>query len=634
MNQAVADLKTRDAVDFSKPDKAAFHKAAINLSAGFVVAVFTVIASASFASLIFAGPLTGFVPVGIRMALVTAVLVGFLVAVMSSCRVAIAIPQDRIVPILSLLAAGVIASMPNRSMEEKGLAIISAVVMVTLITGLFLYLLGRLRLGNMVRYVPYPVIGGFLAGSGWLLMLGGLRVMIGHSVRLATLPKMLSMPEVWHWVPGFVLGGALFWILKRAKNQLLIPVLLSIAIGLFYFVLWLSGTSMFDARAQGWLPDLPQSGGFRLVTFWSVLKTFSWEMLATNLSVLATILVTSVVSILLTATALELSIEKDVDLNVELRAAGAASFLAGLAGGMVGFHSLSMSRLAMSMGARSRWVGIVAALFCGAALWVGPAFVAMAPRLVCGGLLIFLGLIFLWEWVYEASRKLTRLDYIVVLFILAIVGAVGYSEGVASGTIAAVVLFVHNYSRVDIVSHAMSGADLRSNVDRPVRELKFLREHGDQIFVLHLQGFIFFGTATRLLQEVRARAEDRGPKRLRFVLMDFRRVTGIDSSAVFSLGKVHQLAQRLGFTLLMTHVAPDVERLLAIGGLRPTNSLHHFPDLDHGLEWCEHLLLAESRVGENGASSTLCEQLRDTWPAEVPPERLLAYLEPLQVIKG
>src|SRR5262249_2166907 len=136
MNQAVADLKTRDVVDFSKLDKAALHKGGINLSAGFVVAVFTVIASASFASLLFAGPLTGFVPVGIRLALLTAVIVGFLVALISSCRVAIAIPQDRIVPILSLLAAGVVAHMTDASMEEKGLAVISAVVMVTLITGL------------------------------------------------------------------------------------------------------------------------------------------------------------------------------------------------------------------------------------------------------------------------------------------------------------------------------------------------------------------------------------------------------------------------------------------------------------------------------------------------------------------
>jgi SulP family sulfate permease len=255
---------------------------------------------------------------------------------------------------------------------------------------------------------------------------------------------------------------------------------------------------------------------------------------------------------------------------------------------------------------------------------------------VCGGLLIFLGLIFLWEWVYEASRKLTRLDYFVVLFILAIVSAVGYPEGVGAGTIAAVVLFVHNYSRVNVVSHAMSGADLRSNVDRPVRELKYLREHGGQIYVLHLQGFIFFGTANHLLQEVRERAADLSSTRLRFVVMDFRRVTGIDSSAVFSLGKVHQLACRLGFTLIMTQVAPEIEKLLAIGGLRPGSfpSFRLFPDLDHGLEWCERLLLSEWAAQDNGAFGTLSEQLKDLWPAQVSPARLFPYLEPQRVDKG
>jgi SulP family sulfate permease len=313
---------------------------------------------------------------------------------------------------------------------------------------------------------------------------------------------------------------------------------------LFYAVLWLSGSSIELARSQGWLPDVPHGGNAQLVTFFSVLQAFSWRLLLNNFSVLATILVTSLVSILLTATALELSVERDIDLNAELRSAGLGSFISGIAGGMVGFHSLSMSRLAISMGARSRWVGIIAASLCAVVFCAGPAFVSYVPRFVCGGLLVFLGLIFLWEWVYEASRKLTALDYFVVLFILAIVAAVGYPEGVAAGIIAAVVLFVHNYSRVDVVSRALSGADLRSNVDRPVRELKFLREHGQQIFVLHLQGFIFFGTANHLLKEVRTRAADTALPPLRFVLMEFRRVTGIDSSAVFSLWKVHQIACR------------------------------------------------------------------------------------------
>jgi SulP family sulfate permease len=605
-------------------------------SAGIVVAVFTVIASASFAALIFNGPLAGFVTTGIRMALATAVLVGFLVAITSSCRGAIAIPQDRIVPILAILAGSIIARMPGASAEEKGIAVISSVVLVTLITGLFLYGLGRLQLGNLIRYIPYPVIGGFLAGSGWLLALGAIRVMTGYPVRFDALHNWLRADQILRWIPGVALGVLLFWTFRRARNQLFIPAVLLFAIGIFYAVFWRFGASIDQARVQGWLPDIPAASGPGLFTFFSALKTFSWGLLLSNSSIMATILLTSVVSILLTASALELSAHQDIDLNRELRSAGMATFVSGLGGGMVGFHSLSMSRLALSMGARSRWVGVTSALCCGIVFWVGPRFVSYVPRFVCGGLLFFLGLIFLWEWVYEASRKLTRLDYFVVLFILGIVGAVGYPQGVATGIIAAVVLFIHNYSRVDVVSHALSGADLRSNVDRPVRDLRFLREHGHQIYVLRLQGFIFFGTANHLLNEVRTRASDTALQRLRFVIMDFRRVTGIDSSAVFSLWKVHQLARKLGFTLIMTQVAPEIEKQLAIGGLRATEfpSFRLFPDLDHGLEWCEALLLSTSPEHNNGGFDRLPEQLKDIWPKDVPPNRLLGYLEPQQVDQG
>jgi SulP family sulfate permease len=526
-------------------------KAAVIVSAGLVVAIFTVVASVSFAALIFSGPLTGFVSLGIRMMLTTAVVVGTFVALTSSCRVAIAIPQDRIVPILALLATSVVGHMPQASLQDQGLAVILAVILVTLITGAFLYSLGVLHLGNLTRYIPYPVIGGFLAGSGWLLVLGGLRVTTGHPVNLTTLPDLVSTHQLWHWIPGVIFGVLLFWALRRAKNPLVIPGLFPLAIAIFYAVLWIGGSSVARAQTAGWLPDFPRTEELPAVALIGSWKVFSWRLLSNHLSILATVLVTSLVSILLTATALELSIEKDIDLNRELRSAGLASLLAGLAGGMVGFHSLSMSRLVMSMGVRSRWVGVVAAALCGAVLWMGAAFVSFVPRLVCGGLLVFLGLIFLWEWVYEASRKLTRLDYFVVLFILAVAGTVGYPAGVATGLVAAIVLFIHNYSQVDVVSHAMSGADLRSNVERPVRELRSLREHGDQIFILHLQGFIFFGTANNLLKEVRARVADSRIKPLRFVVMDFRRVTGIDSSAVFSLWKVNQLARRQGFTLIM-----------------------------------------------------------------------------------
>jgi len=611
-------------------------KAATVGSAGVVVAIFTVIASASFAALLFNGPISGYVPVGIRMALTTAVLVGSLVAITSSCRGVIAIPQDRIVPILAILSTSVVARMPGASPDFQALAVIAAVILVTLITGIFLYGLGQLQLGNLIRYIPYPVIGGFLGGSGWLLATGGLRVMTGHPVTLQSLPHLLEFEEVLHWIPGAAFGAGLFWVLRNAQNRLLIPGLLLFAIGLFYAILWATGGTIEQVRMQGWLPELPATGAHADLSPAAILHSFSFTLLLSNLNILTTILLTSVVSILLTASALELSAQQDIDLNRELKCAGVATFLAGLTGGIVGFQSLSMTRLSFNLGARSRGVGVISAICCAVVIWVGPGFVFYVPRFVCGGLLFFLGLSFLWEWTYEASRKLTRLDYFVVLLILAIVAAAGYPEGVATGIIAAVVLFVHNYSRVDVVSHAMSGANLRSNVDRPTRALRYLRENGEQIFALRLQGFIFFGTANHLFNQVRTRVADPGRQRLRFVVMDFRRVTGLDSSAVFSLSKAHQLARKLGFTLIMTQVDPGIQKQLSLGGLRPSDfpSFRLFPDLDHGLEWCENLLLSSWTAHPDNQVGTLQEHIEDIWPKEVPSQRLLAYLEPAQVETG
>jgi SulP family sulfate permease len=340
-----------------------------------------------------------------------------------------------------------------------------------------------------------------------------------------------------------------------------------------------------------------------------------------------------VVSILLTASALELAAAEEIDLNRELRAAGLATFAAGIGGGMVGFHSLSMSRLVMSIGTRSRWVGVYSGILCGLALFLGPSAVTFVPQFVCGGLLFFLGFTFLWEWVYEARRTLNTVDYVVVMIILGVVGAVGYPQGVGVGIISAVLMFIHNYSRVEVVTHALSGNDLQSNVDRSVRDVRALREHGQEIYILRLQGFIFFGTANHLLHEVRQRCSDRSLPPLGFVIMDFRRVTGLDASAIFSLNKVYQLARKQKFCVVVSDVMEQISLQFEKGGLRALegDSFKLLPDLDRALEWCEDRLLVEGNGHGNGHSLDLGEQLREAWPAEVEARRLIPYLERLEI---
>jgi sulfate permease, SulP family len=116
---------------------------------------------------------------------------------------------------------------------------------------------------------------------------------------------------------------------------------------------------------------------------------------------------------------------------------------------------------------------------------------------------------------------------------------------------------------------------------------------GDRIHVLELQGFVFFGTANELLERIRTRTRDDGMPPLRALILDFRRVSGVDTSAVLGFRKAEQLAGTEGFDLLLSGVRPPVRRQFERGGLGGADGLRYHPDLDRALQWCEERLLEE-----------------------------------------
>ncbi len=118
-----------------------------------------------------------------------------------------------------------------------------------------------------------------------------------------------------------------------------------------------------------------------------------------------------------------------------------------------------------------------------------------------------------------------------------------------------------------MVEHAVWGTSYRSNVDRPRPSRRLLREKGDQLYVIELQGFIFFGTAHRLVDQVRERIDDPNLPTPRFIVMDFRQVSGLDTSAVLSFARMRQLAEAKDIVLTFTHLTPEMERQVPLVGL-------------------------------------------------------------------
>jgi SulP family sulfate permease len=168
-----------------------------------------------------------------------------------------------------------------------------------------------------------------------------------------------------------------------------------------------------------------------------VLGQGDWSVVSNQWSSIATILVISAVSILLTVSALEMLSGQDIDVNRELRVAGLANLIVGLGGGMVGFHSLGISSLVIKLGVKSRVTGVVAALTCGAGLLFGAEVIGYLPRVVLGGLLLFLGFAFLAQWLIATWGKLPHGEYLVVPLILVIIATVGFIQGVLVGLLAA-----------------------------------------------------------------------------------------------------------------------------------------------------------------------------------------------------
>lgn len=167
-----------------------------DLSAGFLTALVTLSYSASYAALIFSGALSTYLSAGLFAAMVSCIVVVTVVAVKSSLRFAIAGPDSNATAILAATIAGLSSHVRDRMGEAAVLPTILMTLSVSaLVTGILLYLLGYFRQGRVVRFIPYPVVGGFLAGTGYLLLEGVCRVMTGHPP--ASILTENSVPPGW-----------------------------------------------------------------------------------------------------------------------------------------------------------------------------------------------------------------------------------------------------------------------------------------------------------------------------------------------------------------------------------------------------------------------------------------------------
>jgi len=612
-----------------------------SLTASVIAVLIDTSVDISLAALIFSGSLASFLPQGIGLFLLGSVIFCLMATLLNAYPGMLVVPQDTTSVMIATMVAGIAIGMGTGAPPDT--VFITAVVAIaisTLVTGGIFLALGFFKLGNLIRFIPYPVIGGFLAGTGWLLTSGAIEVMTGIHPGIATIPLLFTSSVLIQWLPGLVLAVVLLWLLRRYKSSWIFPGVILTAISLFYVALVLLDLSLSEAAERGLLMGPFPTGGLMPPSPLTLLDQAHWPAIIGQAGNIAIIAVIGVVSLLLNASSLELALRQELNLNHELRSNGTANLLAASVASPVGFVALGLTTLGKRIGATGRLLPFLCAILFALVLLFGTPVIELFPRSVLGGLLLYLGLGFLVEWLYDAWFKISHTDYLILLAILVTMSILGPLAGVGLGIALSAAFFVAKYSRINVVSHSLSGASYHSTVDRPFPHRLILREVGEQICILDLRGFLFFGTAQNVLEQIRQRASDTAQRSLRFVVLDFRYVSGLDSSATFSFQRMEQMAEAQDFEIVFTHLSPSLRRQLYRSGLGQDSDesgarrIHYFATRDHGVEWCENQILADEEPFSLGAQDSLEVRLSKILPASIAPSRLMKYLQRIEVETG
>ncbi|RGB29585.1 sulfate transporter family-domain-containing protein [Rhizophagus diaphanus] len=482
----------------------------------------------------------------------------------------------------------------------------------SVLTGIVFLLMGAFKLGSLIEFFPRHILVGCIGGVGWFLIATAIEVAARLDGNLSyswEMFKILFLDTHTFALWGSALGLAVLlrFIHSRLPHPLVVPFYFMIVPLLFYLAVYIFGFDWQNLRDDGWVFPLP--GGnvpwWHFYTYYDFTK-INWNALIQTVPAMFALTFFGILHVPINVPALGVSLNEDnVDTNRELMAHGFSNMFSGLVGSVQNYLVYTNSVLFIKSGGDSRVAGLMLAAATAIVLFVGPWIVGYIPVMVVGALIFHLGIELVKEALIDAWGIVNHLEYITIVAIVIAMAGLGFIEGIFLGIIMACVFFVVSNSRKSAIRTKFSGRSIKSTVRRRYRQQKFLKEVGNQIYVIKLQGYMFFGTISGVERAIRKFLTYRQWKRnpIRFLIVDFSLVNGLDFSAAEAFIRIQRLLSAKNVYLVLCGAEYNSEigkalRSVGIWGDSSNSYLQIFENFNEALEWCENVLL-EAYYGKN-----------------------------------
>jgi sulfate permease, SulP family len=467
-----------------------------------------------------------------------------------------------------------------------------------LLAALLQVLYGLLKGGQLIKYIPFPVVSGYLSGVSLIIAMGQLPKLLGLPKGVELSQSLLS-PQSWQW-SGILVGMvtiATMLISPRITKKIPAPIIALIAGVSCYFVLglWLSDllTLHNNALVVGTLP----SGQSFLATVSERFAMMTEIRLSDfNLVTHSALALSALLSIdtLKTCLILDTLTKNRHNANRELLGQGLANLTTFMAGGMSGSGTIGATLVNVSSGGRTILSGFIEGSLVVLVLLVLSPLIAWVPISALAGILLVIAFrVFDWHAFKLLKYKETRFDFAVIAAVVVVAETVGLVAAAATGIGLAIFLFIRDQIRISVLLRRTTLAEVSSKTHRFEAEKLFLRQHGHEASVIDLQGNLFFGTTDHLFTQLEADLVTQ-----KWLLLDMRRVQSLDYTAAHLFTMMHERLKEHGGRLLFSGMPSglltghNIQRyMMNVGLLDEESGIRIFETKDEGLEWMENRLL-------------------------------------------
>ena len=561
---------------------------------GFTAMLVALPSAIAFGVTVFSGIGPDFVRDGALAGIIGAVLIAVIAAWLGG--------TDRLISAPCAPAAAVLAAFAVQMMQpgEDPNLVVLMLVIIGVLAGVTQVVLGLLGVGRLIKYIPYPVVSGYLTGVGLIIIASQMRIAFGVPGNMSWWSVLLA-PHLWDWralaiatVTALAAAVAPRWTTRVPAT--IVGIAAGVAV---YFGLALDDPGLrvlegnvlvlgqMDAAHVGLIESF--------IDRWLAIGQMNFNHVIGLLGSAVTLAALLSIDTLKTCVVLDKLTHSRHDSDRELIAQGWANMASSACGGMSGAGTVGATMIGLNSGAQTRAVGMMQGLFAlAAALMLGP-FIAWIPQATLAGILIRVGVRMIDREPMRFLRsRTTRLEFAVVVAVVIAATTVGLIAASAVGVGLAMLLFVRAQSGASPVRHKLELREAPSIWHRPETEVQALASRAAEAVIFELQGNLFFGNTYQLYLDLENEIRTR-----RFVIIDLRRVTSIDVTAAEVFSQMRNTIQERGARLVLCGIADDdnggrtIRKLLTqVDVLDPnSSSVRVFPNQDLAIAYVEDRLL-------------------------------------------